>query len=147
MIASNMSLATYWAFYIAQVGLAKGSGLAIELRWLFEYIRFGLLYDQLGGPNIAAMELIARRILQIQRAVRRNPKHPTFDGDDLYMASAMDETGAIVAARFDALVAEQQKYGLLVPAVQGQLEHPLGQLQEGGPAVQSFQLRLAKIYS
>eukprot|EP00974_Lingulodinium_polyedra_P098710 9566594-Lingulodinium_polyedra.AAC.1 len=52
---------------------------------------------------------MARRALQIQRAVRRCPRHPSFDGLDVMLSSQLDESGGIVTSRFDAFVAEEQK--------------------------------------
>ena len=37
-----------------------------------------IAYDQIDAPNLASIKLVGRRILQIQRAVKRSPKHPDF---------------------------------------------------------------------
>eukprot|EP00969_Alexandrium_andersonii_P361136 15456917-Alexandrium_andersonii.AAC.1 len=52
---------------------------------------------------------MARRALQIQRAVRRCPRHPSFEGLDLMLSFQLDESGGIVTSKFDAFVAEEQK--------------------------------------
>ena len=67
------------------------------------------VYDQFDGSNSATAGLLARRILQIQHAVRRGPKHPNFTGLEAMMASQLDETGGVVTSRFDQWVAEEQK--------------------------------------
>eukprot|EP00971_Amphidinium_carterae_P283751 5633306-Amphidinium_carterae.1 len=53
-------------------------------------------YDQLNLPSIAAAEQIARRVLMTERAVRKNPKNPEFDGLELYLSHSLDSSGGVV---------------------------------------------------
>ena len=55
------------------------------------------------------MELICRRIIVCQRAVRRNPKAPDFTGLERFVQSNFDETGGLRTTQFDKYMAEQQK--------------------------------------
>ena len=48
-------------------------------------------------------------MLQIQRAVKRCPRHPSFEGLGLMLSSSLDESGGVVTSKFDAFVAEEQK--------------------------------------
>eukprot|EP00971_Amphidinium_carterae_P238772 4739843-Amphidinium_carterae.1 len=58
-------------------------------------------YDQLNLPSIAAAEQIARRVLMTERAVRKNPKNPEFDGLELYLSHSLDSSGGVVTSAFD----------------------------------------------
>ena len=50
-----------------------------------------------------------RRLVQIEAAVRRNPKVPDFSGLDVLMSAATDESGAATTAVFTEWVADRQK--------------------------------------
>ena len=69
---------------------------------------------QYDGSSSATAELLARRILQIQRAMRRSPKHPDFTGLEAMMASQLDETGGVVTSKFDQWVAEEQETAAII---------------------------------
>lgn len=47
--------------------------------------------------------------MEIQVAVRRNPKHPTFDAFDYNTRGSVDEVGGARAAGYAEWMAEQQK--------------------------------------
>eukprot|EP00974_Lingulodinium_polyedra_P009090 868683-Lingulodinium_polyedra.AAC.1 len=81
----------------------------MELKVILDAMHHALTFDCLDVLNLASFELMARRALQIQRAVRRCPRHPSFDGLDVMLSSQLDESGGIVTSRFDAFVAEEQK--------------------------------------
>ena len=53
--------------------------------------------------------MLARNILRIQWAVRRNPRTPDFSGLDGMTRQAFDETGGIVCSEFDRHYAESQR--------------------------------------
>ena len=55
------------------------------------------------------MEQVVRRTLEIQTAVRRNPKHPTFDAFDYNVRGNVDEVGGARASQYGEWIAEQQK--------------------------------------
>jgi hypothetical protein len=101
-------LIAYFNLYIKKSGIAESSAVFHELKNLFEILRFSIQYDQLDPTNAACLEQVVRRIVQIQMAVRRNPKHPTFDGLDLVMATRVDETAGVVLQDFNTWFAEEQ---------------------------------------
>ena len=107
--ASGLGVAGYANHYISVCGLPPNSSAAHELRVLLEALRHFIEYDQVDVSNLAGAELIVRRIIQMQKAIRRNPKHPDFSGLDDMLASALDETGGVVTSRFDEWVAAEQK--------------------------------------
>ena len=66
-------------------------------------------HDRLDVAQLAAGEHIARRVLQIQRSVKKNPQNPEFDGLDAYMRHSQDASGTVFAPTFDRHIAEVQK--------------------------------------
>eukprot|EP00974_Lingulodinium_polyedra_P088262 8557294-Lingulodinium_polyedra.AAC.1 len=79
------------------------------MRNLLEMLRLATTYDQLNLLNVASLELAARRILQIQRAVRVNAKHPSFDGLEGMLSYALDEQGGVVTSKFDDFYSGEQR--------------------------------------
>eukprot|EP00974_Lingulodinium_polyedra_P030863 2970366-Lingulodinium_polyedra.AAC.1 len=67
----------------------------MELKVILDVMHHALTFDCLDVSNLASFELMARRALQIQRAVRRCPRHPSFDGLDVMLSSQLDESGGI----------------------------------------------------
>ena len=107
--ASGLGFASYANHYITVGGVAPGGNVAHELRNLFSALRHLSEYDQADCSNLACAELLARRIVQIQRAVKRSPKHPDFSGLEAIMATSLDEIGGVVTTKFDEWVASEQK--------------------------------------
>ena len=52
---------------------------------------------------------MARSLVQVERAVQRNPKAPDFTGLDVIMEGHVDTSGAAVTHTFDTWVADQQR--------------------------------------
>ena len=53
--------------------------------------------------------MIARRLLMIMRAVKRNPRAPDFEGLDSFLSTATDMTGRVVTLDFDKYISELQR--------------------------------------
>ena len=66
-------------------------------------------FDQLDIMNVAGMEMLSRRVLMIERAVRKSPKTPVFSGLDSMLSHMFDESGGIIASKYDQWVAEEQR--------------------------------------
>ena len=90
-------------------GLGNRSGLAVELRWLVFGLHMMATRDRLNLPRIATSEHFARRILQIQKATRRNPKAPDFTGLEAYTSHLGGGTAPMRTPAFDKFVMEAQK--------------------------------------
>ena len=73
------------------------------------FIHAGLQVDQVDGSNLLCMERAARRFIEIQSAVKRNPKHPDFMGLGFGTQTTLDESGAIRTGAYHEWLAEQQK--------------------------------------
>lgn len=63
-------LVNYFGTYVRRSGISDRSAVYHDLKCLFEVVRLGVTYDQLDVSNLAAMEQVVRRIIQV----------PTFDG-------------------------------------------------------------------
>ena len=57
-----------------------GSAVCHSHAILCESLRLFIGYDQVDVSNLAGVEQIVRRIVQDERAVRKNPKHPDYSG-------------------------------------------------------------------
>lgn len=57
-------------------------------------------FDKHGVANLWSAELLARRLLQIQRAVRRHPRSPGLIGLDCFTLNSLDAMGSLTAADF-----------------------------------------------
>ena len=90
------------------------SAVAHEHRLGFDYLQLLVCFDQLDASNIAGLEALCRRMLIIQKAVRRNPKVPDFAGFERFLITAFDDTGGVVASGFDEWMASEQKNEALI---------------------------------
>ena len=95
--------------YVANSGMSPKSGLAVEFMQLVYNLFYLICHDLLDGRHCSAAEHVARRILQIQKAVKRNPKSPDFEGLEVYCRHMTDSSGSVFAPTFDKHVAEIQK--------------------------------------
>ena len=93
---------------------------ALEQSLLSEVLRWQVRFDRLDVSMPASAELCVRRLVQIEAAVRRNPKVPDFSGLGALMSAATDESGGATAAVFTQWVADRQKDQAAV-AKQGRL--------------------------
>ena len=90
-------------------GISPTSAVATEHKIELESFRHGLQFDGLAGRRLAMFEYLSRRLLMIHRAVKKNAKHPNFEGLESMPTSSLDESGGVVAMKFDQYVAEQQR--------------------------------------
>ena len=77
-------------------GISPHAGIAIEHGVLFTILTLMICYDLLNVLNLASAEQAARRILMIERAVRRSPKSPDFEGLDVLLSNQFDSTGGVL---------------------------------------------------
>ena len=68
-----------------------------ERKMLLTSLAMTTNYDKLDVTNIAAAELMARRVIMIERAVRVNPKAPVFTGLGKMIEHALEEGGGIAS--------------------------------------------------
>ena len=109
VLATGHELLTYGPHYIRSSGLNPTSGLAIQFGVLLMILHFAVTIDQLNPRNLHCLELCVRRLLMIQKAVKRNAKAPDFDGLEIYLSHRYDSSGGVVSSNFDKHIAEMQK--------------------------------------
>ena len=102
-------LTTHHASFLRKSGLSDNSAAAHEYKNLIAILKLAISYDQVDCSNLASVEQVVRRLLEIQVAVRRNPKHPTFDAFDYNTRGTVDEVGGARAGGYAEWIAEQQK--------------------------------------
>ena len=102
LVASGLEPAAYCAQFEVASGLAPKSALAHELRMHFTSLVLAIGVDRTDPHQSAAIEHICRRIVQIQKAVRRCAKSPDFEGLEAYMRHTADPGLALAANDFEA---------------------------------------------
>ena len=68
-----------------------------------------LCVDRIDALNVSGVEFAARRLLMIQRAVRRNPRAPDFEGLECFTTNAIDSAGGVATLEFEKFMADIQK--------------------------------------
>ena len=99
----------YLAQWVATSGINPRSSLATEMA-VITYALWSLIcMDRLDAGHLVSAEHLARRFLQIQRAVRRSPKSPDFSGLEIYGRHMAEITPTAYAPNFDKFVAASMK--------------------------------------
>ena len=109
VLQNGGDLMTYHSSFMRRSGLSDNSAASHEYKNLLNVLRLAIAYDQVDVTNLACIEQVTRRVLEIQTAVRRNPKHPTFDAFDYNLRGTVDEVGGARASGYAEWVADQQK--------------------------------------
>ena len=99
----------FQAQWVTSSGASPKAGVVIEHGLGLMLLHYLACVDRLNVRNLAAVELLCRRLLQIQRAVRKNPRQPDFEGLEGYVAHALDPSGGVLAFAFDRFYAGTQK--------------------------------------
>ena len=105
----GLTLLTHGTAWWARSGVGEKSAAACAHKDWSEIGHAPLTHDSIDAPNTIAGEMIFRKIIQIEQAVRRNPKQPDYEGLDTITANMVDETGAVYTRRFTGWVGEQQR--------------------------------------
>ena len=102
---------TQWS---SKSGVGEKSSICREHGVICVVMRIFMQFDQVDVTNIAGCEYLCRRLLQIEAAVRRNPRQPDFDGLDPILDSSVDTSGAALAPKFMEFVSDIQKSQALI---------------------------------
>ena len=113
-MSSGHELTTFQSFWLSSSGVSPHAGIAIEHGVLLSTLYLLICYDALNPLNLASAEMICRRPLMIQRAVRRLPKSPDFEGLDVYLSQSFDSSGGVITSEFDRHIADIKKGESLV---------------------------------
>ena len=109
LIQTGLEPPGYHASWERTSGVGAKSAICREHLSLWMLIWYLAVVDRLDIFLNTAAEHAARRILQIQKAVKKNPASPDFTGLEVYSQHLGDTGGAITTAAFDAHVATTQK--------------------------------------
>ena len=107
--SSGLEPMGYQAQWTSASGVAPKSGVCIEHGLLLTVLWMLATVDRLNLYALAGAEMASCRILQIERAVRMNPRQPDFEGLETYISHALDSSGGIMSTAFDRYVASTQK--------------------------------------
>ena len=109
VLRTSMNWKTYHLTWKQESGIAPGSSLCHKHETLCESFRLSHEIDQLNCGNLAAHELLMRRMIQIEMAVSRNSKAPDFTGLSVVLSSVTDGSGAVQTRGFHKWVAEKNE--------------------------------------
>ena len=79
-MASGLTFFTYHDFSVRSAGAVADAATSHEHRSLCQILGLAMIYDRLDAANCGTLELAARRLIMIERAVRVNPRAPSFEG-------------------------------------------------------------------
>ncbi|CAK0847980.1 unnamed protein product, partial [Prorocentrum cordatum] len=103
------NLLTYQAEWQRLSGVAEGGAQGHEHRCHLETLRRAICHDQLNVVNLTRFEHVARRVIQVEMAVEKNPRHPDFSGLEDVPAGPRSVSGSAHAPRHLEHVTNRQK--------------------------------------
>ena len=103
------NLLTYQAEWQRLSGVAEGGVQGHEHRCHLETLRRAICHDQLNVVNLTCFEHIVRRVIQVEMAVERNPRHPDFSGLEDVVAGPRSVSGSAHVPRYLEHVTARQK--------------------------------------
>ncbi|CAK0822212.1 unnamed protein product [Prorocentrum cordatum] len=103
------NLLTYQAEWQRLSGVAEGGAQGHEHRCHLETLRRAICHDQLNVVNLACFEHIVRRVIQVEMAVEKNPRHPGFSGLEDVLAGPRSVSGSAHVPRRLGQVTNRQK--------------------------------------
>lgn len=103
------SVTSYHAEWIRLSGVHEGGAQAHKHRSLCELVRLACCVDMLDCTNLACMEHAIRRLVALELAVERNPRHPDYSGLDAVEGGVVSSRGAAKMAVFREHVALRQR--------------------------------------
>jgi hypothetical protein len=107
--AQGQSLTSHHHEWSRKSGVNTTGAACREHFLVSEMLRWAIQYDQLDVSMLASTEMGVRRLVQIEAAVKRNPKVPDYSGLDIFMNTNTDESGAATTAAFSQWVADRQR--------------------------------------
>ena len=90
-------------------GVAEGCAQAHEHRQICECLRMALFEDALDIQNLSCFEQLIRRVVQVEMAVDKNPRHPDFTGLLILVDGTTTSGGASRVPKFTSWVTARQK--------------------------------------
>ena len=129
---AGRELITYDEYWASTSGVNQGSNMRLLHKTIFHALALLQTYDQVDVPALAGAEYLARRAIQVQRAVKSNPKSPSFIGLEKMCDHALDEGQGLATQDFTKHFSEQSEVDARIMKQQRLLR---GELQaQGGHA-------------
>ena len=102
-------LATYHLSWAQSSGVNKFSMACHDHRIICNMLRAAIEVDQVNVCNLLCLEIMARRLVQIETAVGRSPSSPNFSGLELMLEDPIGAGGEAVTSTFDNWLAGKLK--------------------------------------
>ena len=93
--AGYNGLIEYHHDWVRNSSVAEKSAVCREHKFLLDLFRMLMEYDQVDPSSLAGVELLTRRIYQIEIAVDRNPRQPDFEGLDALVETSTKSSGSV----------------------------------------------------
>lgn len=106
---SGVDLGGYHLQWVKNSGVNQHTSVVHEHRNLLEVIRLALTRDQLDISNLLSMELVVRRVVQLEVAVARNSSSPDYSGLEVLLDNPLSEGGAANTRSLDEWVTSRLK--------------------------------------
>ena len=99
----------FHADWVKTSGVGEKSAAAREHRFLLDLLRLMVQFDQLDPTCLSSAELLVRRVVQIELAVKKNAKTPDYAGLECLLETAVDGSGAAVLPKLSKWIGETQQ--------------------------------------
>ena len=109
IVRSNLEPTAYGDAWVRTSGVGPRAAVAIEVVMILQGFWMMACIDGLNLYQLTSAEHQARRVLQIQRAVRANARSPDFRGLDAYMRHMPDASGLAYTPLFDQYITTEQR--------------------------------------
>ena len=109
VLASGVEPPAYHQQWVVRSGVGAKSAAAREHLLLLYALWLLVCIDGADIVNLSSAEHLARRIMMLERAVRRNPRAPDFEGLDAYMEHMVEGGRGLPLADFEKHISEVQK--------------------------------------
>ena len=90
-------------------GISPYAASKHEHRALIDALRSFISYDQLDASNSLGIEILVRRVIQIETATARSPHNPDFSGLDLIMEQPIGAGGEAQTLKFSEWIGNRLK--------------------------------------
>ena len=114
IVSTGLEPQAYIQHWTTNSGISPKSGLATEMMVLVFSLYSMVCWDRLDATQLVTGEHLARRFIQIQRAVQKSPKSPEFLGLELYTRHMAEIATSAHTPSFDKFVATTLKDESLV---------------------------------
>ena len=106
---SGKEMLPFISDFFVHSGLSPRSGVGLEIFYLLVSLYYLCCWDRCDPTSLIAAEHIARRLVQLQKAVRRNPKQPDFNSLESMMRHCDPIHGTIHTPALDKALSETAK--------------------------------------